>query len=242
MAKAECLACLLVQSCGDGLTQGTEVCDDGTTMATPVSAPPGAAPFRFAATGSSTAPSSAMTASTTATRVSVYRAASRMQSCGDNVTEGTELCDDGTNDGDPGQCAPSCLTFQTCGDGVVEGKELCDDGVQRRRRGRVCTGLRHDSDLRRCGHRGHRGVRRRPERRRRPARLSRRLSCSRELRQRDARTAGDLRRRRQRRWRRQSVSPAASASRSCGDNLRQGTELATTASTTVTRASVRRAA
>ena len=36
---------------------------------------------------------------------------------------------DGTNDGDPGQCAPGCLTIQTCGDAVVEGKEVCDDGT-----------------------------------------------------------------------------------------------------------------
>lgn len=49
--------------------------------------------------------------------------------CGDGVVEGDEVCDDGTNDGSYGGCAPGCTALgPSCGDGLVNGDEPCDDG------------------------------------------------------------------------------------------------------------------
>lgn len=51
--------------------------------------------------------------------------------CGDGVTNGPELCDDGVNTtleyGAEG-CAPGCVPPPKCGNGVVEQAEQCDDG------------------------------------------------------------------------------------------------------------------
>ena len=83
-----------------------------------------------------------------------WPAVTGLQSCGDSLTQGTELCDDGVNDGDPGQCAPGCLTIQTCGDAVVEGKEVCDDGTSTMAAKGECLGeLSQAAELRRCPHR-----------------------------------------------------------------------------------------
>jgi cysteine-rich repeat protein len=47
--------------------------------------------------------------------------------CGDYVTNGPEVCDDGnTEDGDG--CNADCLGYRTCGNGIVEQGEVCDDG------------------------------------------------------------------------------------------------------------------
>jgi cysteine-rich repeat protein len=50
--------------------------------------------------------------------------------CGDAVLVGTELCDDGVNDGSYGGCAPDCSRGPRCGDAVVdvEAGEQCDNG------------------------------------------------------------------------------------------------------------------
>ncbi len=50
--------------------------------------------------------------------------------CGDGYADDAlgEKCDDGTNDGGEGECAPGCVGPQTCGDGVTHGTEACDDG------------------------------------------------------------------------------------------------------------------
>ncbi len=50
--------------------------------------------------------------------------------CGDGIVQAPEQCDNGTNTGGYGQCAPGCIYGPRCGDGVVqpEGGEDCDDG------------------------------------------------------------------------------------------------------------------
>nr|WP_224245766.1 DUF4215 domain-containing protein [Hyalangium gracile] len=50
--------------------------------------------------------------------------------CGDGVVQEPEQCDNGTNTGGYGQCAPGCIYGPRCGDGVVQpaGGEDCDDG------------------------------------------------------------------------------------------------------------------
>lgn len=49
--------------------------------------------------------------------------------CGNQIIEGTEVCDDGnTLDGD--YCAANCSSVTgMCGDGVVQSNESCDDGM-----------------------------------------------------------------------------------------------------------------
>jgi cysteine-rich repeat protein len=49
--------------------------------------------------------------------------------CGDGIKNGTEQCDDGTNDGSYGKCAKDCKYGPRCGDGVVQDPETCDDGA-----------------------------------------------------------------------------------------------------------------
>ncbi len=58
--------------------------------------------------------------------------------CGDGLVVPPEECDDGTNDGGYGECAPGCIDGPSCGDGVVyDGLkedgitpyETCDDGI-----------------------------------------------------------------------------------------------------------------
>jgi hypothetical protein len=51
-----------------------------------------------------------------------------VQDCGDGIPNGTEICDDGFNDGGEGECL-SCYKVQSCGDGVPDGTEQCDDGT-----------------------------------------------------------------------------------------------------------------
>jgi fibro-slime domain-containing protein len=49
--------------------------------------------------------------------------------CGDGVVEPPEQCDDGTNQGGYGMCAPGCVYGPRCGDGIVQKPyEQCDDG------------------------------------------------------------------------------------------------------------------
>jgi cysteine-rich repeat protein len=49
--------------------------------------------------------------------------------CGDGVVEGSEVCDDGINDGSYGGCSAGCTApGPFCGDGIVNGEEPCDDG------------------------------------------------------------------------------------------------------------------
>ncbi|RKH52498.1 DUF4215 domain-containing protein [Corallococcus aberystwythensis] len=51
-------------------------------------------------------------------------------SCGNGVLDPGEECDDGSNPGGYGRCAPGCLLGLRCGDGVVQYElgEECDDG------------------------------------------------------------------------------------------------------------------
>lgn len=50
--------------------------------------------------------------------------------CGDGMITGSEVCDDGINDGSYGGCNPDCAGLAAyCGDAMVNGPETCDDGA-----------------------------------------------------------------------------------------------------------------
>lgn len=49
--------------------------------------------------------------------------------CGNGVVEGSEVCDDGVNDGNYGGCFGDCSQLGAhCGDEIVQRDEVCDDG------------------------------------------------------------------------------------------------------------------
>ena len=65
------------------------------------------------------------------------------------MTEGTEQCDDGVNNGvGPLGCLPGCLSPASCGDGTVEVPEICDDGVNNGDEGQCLPGC---AKLQSCG-------------------------------------------------------------------------------------------
>jgi fibro-slime domain-containing protein len=50
--------------------------------------------------------------------------------CGDGIVAGSEVCDDGKNDGSYGGCMPGCKARAPfCGDKTLNGTEQCDDGT-----------------------------------------------------------------------------------------------------------------
>ncbi|MFO0553890.1 MAG: DUF4215 domain-containing protein [Polyangiaceae bacterium] len=49
--------------------------------------------------------------------------------CGDGIKTPDEQCDDMTNDGSYGHCAPGCVRGPRCGDGIQQPEEECDDGA-----------------------------------------------------------------------------------------------------------------
>jgi fibro-slime domain-containing protein len=112
---------LPTSSCGDGVVQSTETCDD-----------------RNAIGGDGCSASCALEPGWTC--AAAGEACERAVACGDHVIEGRELCDDGnTTDGDGcssgcslecgWECPPgvACRAAR-CGDGNVAGAEQCDDG------------------------------------------------------------------------------------------------------------------
>jgi fibro-slime domain-containing protein len=110
-----------VAICGDGVINGTELCDDGNAVAGDGCSPSCRLEPGFACTRQMTMPNSVC----------------HPTHCGDGVKEGFEQCDDGNvvpYDG----CSPSCTVEAkcngvggctgVCGDGLVIPPEQCDDG------------------------------------------------------------------------------------------------------------------
>ena len=91
--------------CGDGITNGPEVCDDG----------PNNVAYATTSNGCS------------------FSCTNEVPFCGDKIRNGPEECDEGNLNGpDYGQCTESCTLGPRCGDGVVQTEkgEDCDEGAQ----------------------------------------------------------------------------------------------------------------
>src|SRR3989344_3499201 len=69
-----------------------------------------------------------------------------------NSNGGTEICDDGTQNGRPNTCNLSCtgITSAVCGNGSIESGETCDDG-NRNNSDRCPDGANGTCVLARCG-------------------------------------------------------------------------------------------
>src|SRR5690606_28173691 len=99
--------------CGDGFKTPDEQCDDGDAGPEPNNGPA----YGQCQDGS----------------VSGRPACTLGGRCGDNVIEGDEECDNGTNlsgygDTSPNACATNCYLPGRCGDGDLDPQEECDDG------------------------------------------------------------------------------------------------------------------
>ncbi len=101
----------IVVTCGDGVAEEAEECDDGNTTT------------ETCAYGQT---------SCTVCNASCQSAAGATSYCDDSITDAAngETCDDGVNNGQPNYCNDTCngTVPATCGNGVVESGETCDDG------------------------------------------------------------------------------------------------------------------
>ena len=60
------------------------------------------------------------------TQADACRTDCTLPSCGDEVKDSGELCDDGNHLSGDG-CSDDCQHIEVCGNGVVDANELCDD-------------------------------------------------------------------------------------------------------------------
>ena len=152
-SRVEKFSCLPAATCGDGIVQAGEQCDDGIANGTASSCctatcalqPSGAACTNGAVAGLCTGGADVCAA------------------CGDGVTEAGELCDDGASNGSAGSCCAAGCTLQPsgtacttsggatgtctgsddtcagCGDGILVAGEQCDDGAANGTPNACCT-------------------------------------------------------------------------------------------------------
>jgi cysteine-rich repeat protein len=100
-------------TCGNGIVEGSEDCDDGSSNATTPD------------------PGQAYNGCTADCKRGAF--------CGDGAQNGSEQCDNGWNDGRLGTCNPDCTKVAAwCGDGILEADygEECDPAVPN---GPACT-------------------------------------------------------------------------------------------------------
>ncbi|MCB9749641.1 MAG: DUF4215 domain-containing protein [Myxococcales bacterium] len=122
-ARADCLRQCVSLTCGDGLLDPGEECDDGdeadddacTTACRPARCGDGLVQVGVElCDDGNTDEGDACTASC------------GPAGCGDGVLQGVEECDDGNTD--PSDACSSACVAAECGDGVLQGDEECDDG------------------------------------------------------------------------------------------------------------------
>jgi len=108
--------------CGDGIIDGTtEECEIGDTTAIPCDSSTGLI---------NAACKSDCSGYQTEGEAELAGAVCSPYTCGNGVVEGTEICDDGEENGTYGHCGDLCTTSDGfyCGDGYLAGGEQCDCG------------------------------------------------------------------------------------------------------------------
>jgi cysteine-rich repeat protein len=125
--------------CGDGVTEGAEVCDDGNATDVGI-CNAGCTAFTTCGDGTVQNPNGTVgpdqneecddAAANSDVTPNACRSTCKNPSCGDNVIDFGETCDDGNLAGGDG-CSAVCLIEgapAVCGNGATEGAEFCDDG------------------------------------------------------------------------------------------------------------------
>ncbi len=122
------VTCLQGSTCGDGLVEGVEACDDGNTVSDDgcsaicvvESCGDGIKQASEVCDGTDGVPANASCSATCDAIIAGI-------SCGDGIKNGTEECD-GTSGVLAGQtCGADCKVVPVCGNGIVEGSEQCDE-------------------------------------------------------------------------------------------------------------------
>jgi cysteine-rich repeat protein len=124
--QLRCVACI-AEYCGDGVTNGTEGCDDGnainTDLCTNTCATPRCGDFILSANERC---DGTLFSADYLTKPLKTCVACEPQFCGDGVINNGEICDDG-NANNSDSCTTICKV-PSCGDGIPQPNEGCDDG------------------------------------------------------------------------------------------------------------------
>jgi hypothetical protein len=130
--------CTLGPTCGDGIKNGPELCDDGKNDGTYGTCAPGCvlAPYcgDGAINGSEVCDQGALNSTLAYGLGLCTNRCTPAPYCGDKAVDAEfgEVCDDGVNSGSAGSCTPDCkasVPLLTCGDGIIVAPEQCDDGA-----------------------------------------------------------------------------------------------------------------
>ncbi len=111
----------LLITCGNGLVQTGEQCDDGNQVDNDFCR----SSCILARCGDGIVQGAEQCDAGGNSATCTNTCQNRIPLCGDGFQTGTEQCDDGNTTGGDG-CSSTCTTF--CGDGIVRGAEQCDDG------------------------------------------------------------------------------------------------------------------
>jgi hypothetical protein len=119
-------------SCGDGVINGTDTCDDGANNGTyghcnATCSGPGARCGDGTQNGPEFCDSGSNNGQYGYCNASCSAFGPR---CGDNLVNGPESCDNGSNNGQYGYCNATCSALGPhCGDSITNGPEVCDQGT-----------------------------------------------------------------------------------------------------------------
>ncbi|MDO8508470.1 MAG: LamG-like jellyroll fold domain-containing protein, partial [Nanoarchaeota archaeon] len=131
----------LSATCGNGITQGTEQCDDGNTInsdACTNSCTSAICGDNIVRNGFEVCDGNLRACTVNGysgtqacnNQCNAFNTCIATESCGDGRINGNEICDDGANNGKANNCNLQCtgITASLCGNSITEAGEQCDDG------------------------------------------------------------------------------------------------------------------
>jgi fibro-slime domain-containing protein len=122
--------CVPGGTCGDGIVNGGEKCDDGKNTGLPGSCKTDCSayvPSTQCGDGVTQPPEQCDDGAANNTASSKCDANCRLK-CGNALIDPGEQCDNGVNNGSYGTCKSNCTLASYCGDGVKDPSEQCDKG------------------------------------------------------------------------------------------------------------------